>query len=276
LSPDCPVSPVTFNLNDDPACSYAVDDQGKLSGLVGDAGTLTGSAFYGDGGSGNPDTIGDSHYIYFGSSTSCLEGTTAMTMEARIKPTGIGTSNSFRRIIDKEQGAYGYEFQIFRNLTKPDRFPNFNPPDNVASIALWTVPLDNHGGNTWKPVLSDYDLCPINNDHWYQVKVVWDTNKAGGIPDQFFVPADIYIDDQGTDGAIEPAAGAGEAWSGYINCTDADQSYLADHMRLWTGDQIGPGDGHFAIGAMPNKLLHGGNQFNGFIDWIVWKDSVDE
>jgi hypothetical protein len=298
LGAGCPTSPVTFNLNDDPACAYAVDDQGKLSGLVGDAGTLTGSAFYGDGGSGNPDTIGDSHYIYFSSNNSCLEGTTAMTIEARIKPTGIpnntvngdctgpstpdpcctgaGTGtcapNSFRRIIDKEQGAYGYEFQIFRNLTKPERFPTFTPPDNVASIALWVTPLDKRteANNGWKPVLSDYDICPITNDHWYLVKVVWDTNKVGGVPYEFFVPADIYIDDQGPDGDD-----VGESWSGYENCTDTDQSYVIDDWKFWTGDEIGGGDGHFAIGAMPNKLLHGGNHFNGLIDWITWTDSVD-
>ncbi len=271
LGTDCPVSPVTFNLNDDPACGYAVDDQGKLSGVVGDVGTLTGTAFYGDGGSATPDTV--SHYIYFDSNNTCLEATTAMTIETRIKPTGIGTANSFRRIFDKTQGAANsYELQIFRNTTKPERFPTFNPPDNVASIALWVTPLDKRteANNGWKPVLSDYDLCPITNDRWYQVKVVWDTNKIGGIPGQFFVPADIFIDDQGPNGDD-----VGESWSGNINCTDADQSYVVDDWKFWTGDEIGGGDGPFAIGASPHNVLKGNLQFNGLIDWITWKDTVD-
>ncbi len=270
LGTGCQVSPVTFNLNDDPACGYALDNQGKLIGEVGDAGTLTGSAFYGDGGSTTPDAV--SHYIYFDSHNTCLEATTNMTIEARIKPTGIpgGTENSFRRIFDKEQGAsYGYELQIFRNLTKPERFPTFNPPDNVASIALWVTPLDKRtpANNGWKPVLSDYDLCPITNDHWYLVKVVWDSDKVGGTPGQFFVPADIYIDDQGPNGDD-----VGESWSGYINCTDADQSYVIDDWKFWTGDRIGGGDGPYVIGAASHNVEKGNLQFNGLIDWIKWSN----
>jgi predicted CXXCH cytochrome family protein len=275
----CPTSPVNIALNEAPGSSIVRDTQSKLKGDVGGASTLTGNEFQGDGGSGNPDTIGESNYVYFGNNYGCMEATTAMTIEARIKPTGIpgGTDNSFRRIFDKEQGAFGYEFQIFRNLTKPERFPTFSPPDNVASIALWVTPLDKRteANNGWKPVLSDYTACPITNDHWYLVKVVWNTNKPGGVPGEFFVPADIYIDDQGTDPYSPANELATENWSGYINCTDADQSYVIDDWKFWTGDEIGPGDGHFAIGAMPNKLLHGGNQFNGLIDWIIWQSVAD-
>jgi hypothetical protein len=118
--------------------------------------------------------------------------------------------------------------------------------------------------------LSDYTTCPITNDHWYQAKVVWNTNKPGGTPGQPFVPGEIYIDDQGTDGDD-----VGESWSGYINCTHADQSYFAEIKKLYTGDEMIAGDGDFAIGANTTKLLKGGNHFNGLIDWITWKDSVD-
>jgi hypothetical protein len=270
----CPTSPVTIDLNEAPGSSIVEDDQWKLKGLVGGASTLTGDEFWGDGGSGNPDTIGESNYVYFGNNYGCMQATTAMTIETRIKPTGISTEDSIRRIFDKEGGS-GYELQVWRNTSKPDKFPNFNPPDNVATIALWTIPADSHGGDPWKVMLSDYTTCPITNDHWYEVKVVWNSSKAGGIPGQPFVPGEIYIDDQGTDGASEPVAGAGENWSGYMDCTHADQSYLADSKKLYTGDEMIAGDGDFAIGANTTKLLKGGNHFNGLIDWITWKDSAD-
>jgi hypothetical protein len=295
----CPTSPVTIGLNEAPGSSIVEDSQSKLKGLVGDASTLTGTAFSGDGGWGNPDSIGDYNYVYFGNNYACMQATTAMTIETRIYTAGIpantandsctaagvplpcctgagtGTcTDSIRRIFDKEGGS-GYELQVWRNLSKPAKFPNFNPPDNVATIALWTVPADSHGGDPWKVMLTDYTACPITNDHWYQVKVVWNTNKSGGTDGQPFVTGEIYVDDQGTDGVAEPAAGAGENWSGYNDCTHSDQSYLDDVKKLYYKDEMIAGDGDFAIGANTNKLEKGGNQFNGLIDWIIWKDSVD-
>ena len=270
----CPTSPVTIDLNEAPGSAIVQDSQLKLKGQVGGASTLTGNEFWGDGGTGNPDTTGESNYVYFGNNLGCMQATTAMTIETRIKPTGITSEDSIRRILDKEGGS-GYELQVWRNTSKPERYPNFDPPDNVATIALWTIPADSHGGDSWKVMLSDYTTCPIVSDHWYQVKVVWDTNKPGGTPGQPFVPGEIYIDDQGTDGVSEPAAGAGENWSGYIDCTHADQYYLDDIKKLYTGDEMTAGDGDFAIGANTTKLLKGGNHFNGLIDWIEWQPVAD-
>jgi len=266
LSTQCPASPVTLNLNEASGSAYITDTQGILYGTVtGGAAALTGSAFQGDGST--------SRYIDFSYNTTCLLASTAMTIEARIKPTGLaGTSNYIRRIMERNSGNANYQFSVWRNNSA---YPGlFNAPSGEASIALWVSPVDSHGGNAWKPVLTNYtgaktgseNNCPIVSDHWYLVKAVWNTSKAGGTPGQFFTPADIYIDDQGTDGA-----GAGEGWAGYINCTDSDQSLKTDVVKFYTNDQINTASGIFRIGS----TVSGGNLFNGLIDWITWKDTVD-
>jgi hypothetical protein len=110
--------------------------------------------------------------------------------------------------------------------------------------------------------------CPIVSDHWYLVKAVWNTNKPGGIPGQYFTPADIYIDDQGTDGN-----GAGESWGGYINCTDSDQSLKTDTAKFYTNDYITAVNSSFAIGANTSSTTT--LRFNGLIDWVKWQDAVE-
>jgi hypothetical protein len=217
---------------------------------------LTGTEFSGDG---------INNYIEFEYNSTCLQASTAMTIEARIKPTGLeGTADYIKRILARDAGG-NYQISVWRN----NSFENYNAPTDTASIALWVNVVENHGGNNWKVVLSDYDACPIVSDHWYQVKVEWNSNKAGGTPGQFFVPADIHIDDQGTDGL-----GANKNWSGSANCTNAAQSYKsADAAKLYTGDEITTTNGALTIGANVNN--HANNVFEGLIDWITWKDSVD-
>lgn len=269
LSAQCPSSPVRFELNEPAGSTNIMDSQGVLYGAVsGGAAALTGSEFSGGG-----DNSG--RYIMFDYNPSCLQASTAMTIEARIKPTGLsGTANSIRRILARDGGG-NFQLSVWRNNAA---YPGqFNAPAGEASIALWVNPVDAHGGNAWKPVLTNYsgaktgseNDCPIVSDHWYLVKAVWNTDKPGGVPGQFFTPADIYLDDQGTDGN-----GAGENWAGYVNCTDTDQSLKTDIVKFSTGDAIKPYSGdNFAIGA--NRTNPANNLFNGLIDWLVWKDTAD-
>ncbi|MBI5410336.1 MAG: hypothetical protein HZA14_13320 [Nitrospirae bacterium] len=274
LSSQCPTSPVSMQLNEVSGSTYVMDTQSILYGAVyGGADALTGSAYSGGG-------DGSGRYIMFDYNTSCLQASTAMTVEARIKPTGLSTvtgdTQYVRRILARD-GSGNYQISVWRNNTwNNPTTDTYNAPDGQASIALWIYVADAHGGNVWKPVLTNYqgaktgseNDCPIVSDHWYQVKAVWNSNKPGGAPGQFFTPADVYIDDQGTDGA-----GAGENWSGYINCTDTDQSLKFDAVKFYTADEIKPANGNFAVGA--NRGNPANNLFNGLIDWITWKDSVD-
>jgi predicted CXXCH cytochrome family protein len=259
LSSQCPTAPVSLELNESSGSTYVMDTQNILYGAVnGGAATLTGSAYSGGG-------DGSGRYIDFEYNTTCLQASTAMTIETRIKPTGIPndtTTNYVRRILDRSTGSANYQLSVWRSIGNSD-FPGYSPGAGVASIALWVRAVDDHGyGDYWKVALTNYTSYPIVSDHWYQVKAVWNTSKASGIP------VDIYVDDLGTDGN-----GAGENWSGYVNCTNSSQSYQLDKKKLYTGDIINTANGAFTIGT--NSTNHANNLFNGLIDWIKWKPTAD-
>lgn len=264
----CPTGPVTFNLNEPAASTTVTDDTGTLTGTVQGSATLTGSEFSGNG---------SSNYINFADDT-CLQASTAMTVEARFKPSGMeGSDEYITRILARDTTPEGgnYLLGLYRNYQA--FAPTFNPPDGEASIVLWVIPYDQHGGSSYKAAFTNYSgaatngesNCPMISDHWYQVKAVWNTDEPGGAPGQPFVPARIYLDDQGPNGD-----NAGELWPGMINCTDTDQSLqpAGSSRLLYTGDMIRITDGDFTIGTSstnPNTRV-----FNGLIDWIQWSDSA--
>ncbi|MCU7904868.1 MAG: hypothetical protein KZQ76_03270, partial [Candidatus Thiodiazotropha sp. (ex Epidulcina cf. delphinae)] len=255
----CPSGQVVFELNESGASAYALDTQNIIAGAVNNpAGAIPGDGYLHGDGAGN--------YIAFDGNTSCLIATRAQTIEARIRPTGIGSANYITRILAKDNGN-NYQLSVWRNNTS-GAFPGFAAPDGVASIALWVKLVDRHGGTAWKPVLTDHSLYPIVSDHWYRVKVVWNSDKPGGVVDQPFVQADIFLDDEGTDGA-----GAGENWVGYRNATNDSQSYRAANRQFYTGDEIKATNGPFSIGVNVNK--HTKHLFNGLIDWVKWQGSAD-
>jgi predicted CXXCH cytochrome family protein len=255
--PTCPSGEVTFQLNESAGNTTASDESGIIIGTVNDPV----ETFLGDG---NFHGDGIDNYIAFENNDKCLQASRALTLEVRIKPSGIGTDNYIKRILARDSNQ-NYQLSVWRN----NNWSTYNAPDGVASIAFWFSPVDKHGGKWWKVVMTDYSSCPIVSDHWYRIKVVWNSDKTGcSSPPYGCIPADIFVDDQGTDGS-----GAGENWSGYKNCTDWDQSQLPDDRKIYEGDEITTGDGDFTIGVNVNN--HTNNLFNGLIDWIIWQDSVD-
>jgi predicted CXXCH cytochrome family protein len=258
-SSQCPTGQVVFNFSEAAGSPYAFDNSQMLLGTVNDpADTLRGDGYLlGDG---------TNNYIAFTNGSKCLQADTGMRLEARIKPTGTsGTANYIKRVIGRLTGGGNYQMTVWRNNNVAAGW-TYNAPTGVTSIALWVNPDNTHGGATSKPVLTNYTACPIVSDHWYQVMAVWNSS-LGGVPGQFFVPAQIWVEDQGTDGN-----GAGRSWAGMIDCTKADQSYQGtdDTRKLWTGDTIKKADGTFAIGA--DAALN--NTFTGQIDWVKWWGSA--
>ncbi len=265
----CPPVPVTFQLNEASGSATAQDDQGFLVGAVVGSNSFQGDGYY--HGSGT-----SSNYLYFSNYPGCMQATTAMTLEAVIKPLGIPadtTSSYTGRIFAKRNDADNderYQITVWRipNAT----YPSYKPASGVSSIALWTKPVDNHSGNSYKPVLTEAtnttgspdNYCPIVNNHWYYVKAVFNTNKPAGSGHPV---ADIYVEDRGTDGN-----GAGKNWTGLLNCTDSDQSQLPDAYKYYSSDSITAASGWFTIGSNKDGT---GNYFNGLIDWIKWQDSID-
>jgi predicted CXXCH cytochrome family protein len=248
---ECPTGAAIFQLNESGGSATAADEENVIVGRVNGTGTFAGDGYFHGDGTGN--------YIDFENNQKCLQATTAMTLETQIKPSIVddGDGNTIQRVFAK--AGLNYQMSIWRNNNSAN-YPNYTPPDGVASIAFWVSPVDAHGGNAWKPVLTDYDTCPIVADHWYRVKVVWNSSKTGGIP------ADIFVDDQGTDGSD-----TGQGWSGYATCTDSDQSQLTDANKLYEGDVMNSEDGVMNIGSNNNHNL----LFNGLIDWIKWQEIAD-
>lgn len=251
---ECPIGTTVFQLNESSGNTIATDDQVVIVGTVNDpTETFLGDGyFHGDG---------IDNYIDFNNNSQCLKATTAMTLEARIKPSIVddGDGNTIQRVFAK--AGTNYQMSVWRN-NNSGNYPNYQPPDGVASIAFWVKPVDAHDGLLWKPVLTNYTDYPIVADHWYKVKVVWNSSKTGGIP------CDIFVDDQGTDGND-----TSENWSGYINATDFNQSQLTSDRKLYEGDIMNSADGVMNIGSSAN---HNANlMFNGSIDWIKWQGIAD-
>ncbi|RJQ51402.1 MAG: hypothetical protein C4521_12445 [Actinobacteria bacterium] len=265
-SPTCPDGQVVFDLNEATGTAYVLDGSGLLSGKVNT--TTTPQAIGGGTFNGN----GVDNYVDFESNSKCLQADTSMTVETRIYPTDTsGTANYIRRILARDGGG-NWQISVWRN----NAWGKFGAPSDRVATALWVSPTDTHGGNAWKPVLTETsssaaNYTSITGYRWYRIKAVWNSDKSGGTPDQPFVPCDIYVDDQGPNGD-----NVGQLWSGWRNATDADQSQFADDnlTKLYTGDAIKKSDGSFTIGA--NVGNHANNVFLGKIDYIKWQGEVDE
>ncbi len=193
------------------------------------------------------------NYIDFENNPTSLQATSSLFIDMRLKPGGIvtDTADYVASIFDRSIAG---NYQV--SLERMNSWITYDAPLTAASIALWVKPEDTHGGAAWKPVLTDYEFCPIVADHWYQVKIEWDSGKAVGIP------GDIYVDDQGLNGD-----NLGETWSGTINCTNAGQTLLPTESRLYQGDRIQIGAGNYTIGA--NATDHSRDLYQGLIDWIM-------
>ena len=243
---------VTFQLNEPAGSTTATDESGRFIGKVNDSSSFTGDGYL----HGN----GISNYIDFENYDTSFKVSTGLSLETRIKPVGLeGTATYIRRIFARDSSNQNYQLSIWRNNSL---FPDYNAPSGTASIAFWVSPVDKHGGVAWKPVLTDYSTHPIVSDHFYRIKVIWNSSKIGSIP------VNIFIDDEGTDGN-----GLGENWQGYVDATDSDQSLVPADRRLYEGDKITMADGDFVIGSNVNN--HNNNILNGLIDWIKWQGVVD-
>ncbi len=255
MSSACPEGATGFQFSEQAGSSFVLDDEGMLYGVVSDpAETLPGDGlFHGDG---------VDNRIEFHTNPDCLTSADSMTLEARFKPSVVddGDGSTVQRVFARDIPS-NYQMSVWRS-TGSAWTPTFQPPAGVASIAFWLKPVDPNGGTSWKVSLTDYDLCPIVADHWYRVRLVWNSAKVGGIP------ADYFIDDQGAAGDD-----VGENWAGFINCTDADQSQFPDDKKLFEGDEMLTGSGSFAVGVNVKNL--GALHFNGLIDWITWSDVPD-
>jgi predicted CXXCH cytochrome family protein len=240
----CPPGNTRFDFNDPAGSPFVLDERGLLVGAV----VSPTEALRGDG---NFTGDGANSHINFAMNDTCLQASTSLTIEMRIKPTEIPATGRYVKSVFVRGQSSNYEVSVWRD----NLWLTFDPPGGVASLAFWLKPAQPNSGSTWKAVLTDYDTCPLVSNHWYAAKVTWNSNKIGGIP------GNIYVEDQGTDGL-----GLGQNWTGVADCTDSDQSQLPVDARLAEGDTIEPANANFTIGASLDDLS--ASTFNGLIDWI--------
>ncbi len=206
-----------------------------LTGIVNDPQeTLLGDGYFtGDG---------VDNYVDFENNKTALLAGTALGLEARLKPAGILTGSREYVIFDRGSATQNYQMSIWRDNSWPN---------GVAAVAFRV----NVGGD-WKAILTDYNVCAIQANHWYQVKIEWYSNRAA-------IPGIIYVDDQGPAGD-----GVGEGWTKYKNCTDLDQSLTVGSLYLNPGDEITTSNDNFTIGANVTDDPAQRHSFVGLIDQL--------
>jgi hypothetical protein len=234
--------PVLFPLNEPAGSTVVSDAQGVMDGTVYGTGTIPGDGSFHGNSTGT-------NYIVF-NAPGCLDATDRLVLSARFKTDVVDSTPSSNTTVTRvfaTTSTGGYQMSVWRNKT----WSTYQPPDGVASIAFW---MKSQATGAWHVTLTDYKTCGVVAGHWYEVTIDWDSAKAGRIP------GDIFVDDQGTDGN-----GAGELWSGTVNCTDLDQDTIQASSRTVAGEKMSSGGIGPVIGANPTTYS---NPFKGLVDWV--------
>jgi hypothetical protein len=178
----------------------------------------------------------------------------------------------------------------YRGDSRPDRANKASIEvkyfvDNNASRhscpypSLW--PDDTWVGTSakWHQISSGIDEWPLVNNHWYKVRVVFDSDDP-------IQPVYIFLDDQGEDGLDSPNPTPGdptsnpeyEQWEGYVNATKSIQDSSSCRWGAKPGDFIDTENQPSFIGTPrpPGSGIHAASHiFDGDIDWVTWKPVAD-
>ncbi len=282
VADSCPVGATCFQLNEAAGSSTITDESGLLVGTVNNPSV----ALPGDGYFHGNETLGT--YIDL-DSDQYLSSPRALTIEARIKPdvVDLDTGNPDRGLPSTQQRVFErkrtLQFIIFRGWWQGDNTTEragkarvnvkyFVDPSSrhICPQSIW--PDDPYEGidSRWHEASSDIDLYPIVANHWYKIRVIFNSDKIVG------TPIDIFADDQGIDGNNTE-----ENWEGFVNIVmptfPTDQ-----HGCKWrgmAGDFIATENQNASIGDNLNHNDIPGDthntMFKGLIDWISWQPIAD-
>ena len=231
------------------------------------------------------------------SNTACLNSPRALTIEARVKPTevdrGVG-DNTFNRIFERRRTflvtILNTDYRGDDIPTKYDkssievkyRVANVYAPGSRHTCPHPQWPADPYTGNDARmhQMSSDIDQYPIYNNHWYRIRVVFNSDKSN-VSGSNGTPVDIYIDDQGTDAHLyeaNPNPGNPtlnpdyEQWAGYKNASKRIRGSSSCRWGALPGDVINNTSDSSHIGSNWN---HAAQLFEGQIDWITWDPVAD-
>ncbi len=222
----------------------------------------------------------------------CLISPRAWTIEARVKPTKVdnGTTNEFNRIFERRRT---YQVTILNTDYRGDDIPS---RADRASIEVkyrvgsrhdcphpqWPADPEDRISVWMHQISSDIGNYPLYNDHWYLIRVVFNSDKSD-LSGSNGTPVDIFIDDQGTDAHLyevnpdpfNPTLYPDyEQWSGYNN---ASVSIRRSSSCRW-GSLPGDYNKDFKTGnnsSIGTNWSNAAQQFDGEIDWVTWDPVAD-
>ncbi len=274
---DCPAWGTSFPIEDEPQYSpTTVDETGLLIGTVNNP-TFAFPDVDNDWFNGDED---EDTYVDFAANNTCLNSPRAITIEARVRPTEVdrgvgGENNTFNRVFERRRTIL---VTILNTGYRGDDVParggkaSIEVKYRVDSASRHTCPhpqwpADPHTGNDARmhQISSDIDQFPIVDNHWYQIKVVFNSDKSD-VAGSNGTPVDIFIDDQGTNGDDSD-----QNWVGYKNATVAINESSSCKWGALPGDFL----------EFRNDTSHIGSSwshaqlFEGQIDWVTWQPVAD-
>ncbi len=285
---DCPSWGAAFQLDEPQAAATTADDTGLLVGTVGNPTFAfpdpANTAFNGDENEGTRISVDNNN--------ACLMSNRALTVEARVKPNAVDLdfadadgdgiddnldrSTTFSRIFERRRNLMITLLHTFyRGDTIPEQAGKaaievkYRTDASVRHTCPHpSYPTDTYVGNdVWMhQISSDANTHPLVNDHWYRIRVVFNSDKPN-------FPVDIFVDDQGTDGVAEPLAGLAELWSGFKNIARPDPEDGCKWGAL-PGDFIQTRNELTYIGS-PWSSSNTTHLFKGLIDWVTWSPIAD-
>ncbi len=285
---DCPPAGAAFHLDEAQAAATTADESGLLVGTVSNPAFVfpdpVNTAFHGDENEGTRIDVDNN--------AACLMSNRALTVEARIQPNAVDLdfADADGDGVDDNLGrtaTFGRIFERRRNLMITllhtwYRGDGISEQAGKGAIEVKyrtdasvrhtcphpSYPNDTYAGNDVRmhQISSEAAVHPIVNDHWYRIRVVFNSDKPN-------FPVDIFADDQGTDGVAEPLAGAGELWSGFKNIARTEPEDGCKWGAL-PGDFIETRDEFTYLGS-PWSSSNATHLFKGLIDWVTWSPIAD-
>ncbi len=285
---NCPAWGTTFPIEHEPLESATVyDATGLLSGAVANPG------FSFPNGDNNWFTGAEEEVTNINiANNACLSSPRALTVEARVKPTEVDrgiADNTFNRIFERRRNILVTILNTdYRRDDVPER------ADRASIEVKYRVetasrhdcphpqwPYDSFVGNDTRmhQISSDIDQWPLVNGHWYVIRVVFNSDKYL-VPGSDGTPVDVFIDDQGADGADLPNPDPDnpgdnpdyEQWPDYENATKKINESSSCRWGSLPGDIIEFRNDSSHIGSNWNNAAQ---WFEGQIDWLTWKPVAD-
>jgi len=285
----CPLSGIRYDFNEPAGSTTAASDTGLMLGAVqnGAEAFVGGDGYLHFNSDGISSTKNVNDTLFRATNPdSCLGNERTFTYELRFKPAVVdldsASLNPANTLTSTVQALVQRKSFNYFALRRADFMGDILPPD--GQTYLWAnfstpppnvTPLDVSGlghGQYNKEIYGDVATCPIVQDHWYRVRLVYNADRKGS------VPADIFAEDQGTDGA-----GTNANWSGYISCTQAhlqDEEWQLSEGIINKQDPWVPKTHDITLGSNNNEKAALGRDTRGvnedaLMDWFSYKPIAD-